>query len=183
MNAKKLINGITAGMILLCVIAVVLIIAVGVLLAMVSCTTGTNAYSSTAKAAKAVVVSYSSDDKDDDTNSLPLDVTEMSVNQFELPDISGDGVIIDGVLTKDGGVNEYNGRTECWYSQKTVPNEDLDIPGRTVDKYGLVRDERNFLVLASGDYPYGTIVQTSLGVGKVYDVQCASGIVNIYTDW
>ena len=29
----------------------------------------------------------------------------------------------------------------------------------------------------------GTVVKTSLGPGKVYDCGCASGIIDIYTDW
>ena len=178
MNANKLGNSIFAGVVSFGVVVLAFMLFVGILLA-VTCCSPKAALVNTSDAQEVVVTHISSE-----THSLPASVDDFQqVNQFELPDISTDGVVIDGKLTKSGGVCIFNGRTECWYSQKVVPNADLDIPGRTVDKYGLVRDERNFLVLASSDYPYGSIVQTSLGVGKVYDIQCASGIINIYTDW
>lgn len=178
MNANKLGNSIFAGAVSFGAVMLAFMLFVGILLTMTCCSPKA-ALVSTSDAQEVVVTHISSK-----TRNLPANVEDFQqVNQFELPDISNEGVVIDGKLTKSGGVCIFDGRTECWYSQKVVPNADLDIPGRTVDKYGLVRDERNFLVLASSDYPYGSILQTSLGVGKVYDVSCASGIINIYTDW
>ena len=48
---------------------------------------------------------------------------------------------------------------------------------------GTIRDEDNYICVASSDYPKGTVVETSLGMGKVYDSGCASGTIDIYTDW
>ena len=39
------------------------------------------------------------------------------------------------------------------------------------------------IVLASDDYPRGTVVETSLGAGKVYDTGSGSGNIDLYTDW
>ena len=39
------------------------------------------------------------------------------------------------------------------------------------------------ICVASSDHPKGTVVQTSLGAGKVYDTGCPSGTIDIYTDW
>ncbi len=89
----------------------------------------------------------------------------------------------DGVLTRSKGVNYYNGHKETWYSQRTMPGNGLNIPGRHVNELGLVCDGDGYICVASSDYPKGTIVETSLGTGKVYDCGCASGTIDIYTDW
>lgn len=88
-----------------------------------------------------------------------------------------------GVLTKSGGVNYYNGQKETYYSQRVLPGGGLNIPGRHVADDGTIRDADGYIVVASSDLTYGSEVQTSLGDGKVYDSGCASGVVDIYTDW
>ena len=84
------------------------------------------------------------------------------------------------VLTKSKGVNYFNGHRETWYSQKILPGKGLKISGRHVDSRGLVCDGDGYICVASSDYPKGTIVETSLGTGKVYDSGCASGTIDIY---
>ncbi|MCC8152687.1 MAG: hypothetical protein LIO96_14940 [Lachnospiraceae bacterium] len=89
-----------------------------------------------------------------------------------------------GVLTKSKGVVYYNGHRETCYSQRVLPGTGLNIPGRHVDSSdGTVRDGDGYICVASSDLPKGTIVETSLGIGKVYDCGCESGIIDIYTDW
>lgn len=87
------------------------------------------------------------------------------------------------VLTKSKGVNYFNGHKETWYSQRVLPGKGLNIPGRHVAADGTIRDKDNYICVASSDYKKGTIVETSLGAGKVYDCGCKSGIIDIYTDW
>lgn len=89
----------------------------------------------------------------------------------------------NGVLTKKKGVNYYNGHRETYYSQKVLPGGGLNIPGRHVASDGTIRDADGYICVASSDYPKGTVVQTSLGAGKVYDTGCASGTIDLYTDW
>lgn len=89
----------------------------------------------------------------------------------------------NGVLTKSKGVNYFNGHKETWYSQKVLPGGGLKIPGRHVAEDGTIRDKDNYICVASSDYAKGTIVETSLGTGKVYDCGCASGTIDIYTNW
>lgn len=89
----------------------------------------------------------------------------------------------DGVLTKSKGVNYFNGHKETWYSQRVLPGGGLRIPGRHVAEDGTIRDENNYIAVASSDYEWGTIVETSLGTGRVYDSGCDPGIIDIYTDW
>ena len=59
----------------------------------------------------------------------------------------------------------------------------MNIPGRHVAWDGTIRDSSNYICVASVDHPWGTVVNTSLGPGKVYDSGCASGTIDIYTDW
>lgn len=58
-----------------------------------------------------------------------------------------------GVLTKSKGVNYYNGHRETWYSQRVLPGNGLNIPGRHVAEDGTIRDENNYIAVASSDYP------------------------------
>ena len=89
----------------------------------------------------------------------------------------------NGVLKKKKGVNYFNGHRETYYSQKVLPGGGLKIPGRHIASDGTIRDADGYICVASSDYPKGTVVQTSLGAGKVYDTGCASGTIDIYTDW
>lgn len=91
----------------------------------------------------------------------------------------------DRYLTKRGGVyhNPYTGLKETWYSQRVLPGGGLDIPGRHVNEEGFVCDADGYICVASSTYPKGTVIETSRGMGKVYDSGCAPGILDIYTNW
>ena len=93
--------------------------------------------------------------------------------------------VCNNPLTPSMGVKYYNGHRETWYSQRVLPGKGLNIPGRHVASDGTIRDKDNYIVLAADlSYaPRGTIIETSLGPGKVYDTGCAYGTIDIYTDW
>ncbi len=88
-------------------------------------------------------------------------------------------------LTKSKGVVYYNEHKETYYSQRVLPGTSLNIPGRHVADDGTVRDKDGYIcVAASTSYlAKGSIVKTSLGPAKVYDSGCASGTIDIYTNW
>ncbi len=89
-----------------------------------------------------------------------------------------------GVLTKSKGVVYYNGHKETWYSTKEgSAGVVTGIPGRYTGSDGIIRDGDGYICVASSDLPKGTLVETSLGMGKVYDTGCASGTIDIYTTW
>ena len=96
---------------------------------------------------------------------------------------SGGYVIPSGGLTPSKGRIWYNGHTETYYSQKVLPGGGLAIPGRHIASDGTIRDADGYIVLASDDYPRGTVVEKSLGAGKVYDTGSGSGNIDLYTDW
>lgn len=89
------------------------------------------------------------------------------------------------VLNPYIGVVYYNGHKETYYSQRVLPGGGLNIPGRHVAEDGTIRDENGYVCVAADPsfLPYGSVVETSLGTGKVYDSGCAYGTVDIYTDW
>lgn len=95
----------------------------------------------------------------------------------------GNYIIPSGGLTPQKGRITYNGHTETYYSQRVLPGGGLGIPGRHIASDGTIRDSSNYIVLASDDYPKGTVVQTSLGPGKVYDTGSGRGNIDLYTDW
>lgn len=88
-------------------------------------------------------------------------------------------------LTKSRGAMYYDNHKETYYSQKVLKGTSLKIPGRHVADDGTVRDGDGYIcVAASTSYlKKGTVVKTSLGPGKVYDSGCASGTIDIYTNW
>ena len=90
-----------------------------------------------------------------------------------------------GGLTKRGGVywNPDTGLKETWYSQKVLPGGGLKIPGRHVNNEGFVCDRDGYICVSSSTYPKGTVIETSRGMGKVYDSGCAPGVLDIYVNW
>lgn len=91
----------------------------------------------------------------------------------------------DGSITsfKTQGVIYWGGMRYTWYSQNVLPGGGLNIPGRHVGEDDLIYDSDQYIVVASSDYGYGTVVDTPFGTGKVYDSGCASGTIDIYTNF
>lgn len=89
----------------------------------------------------------------------------------------------DGVLTKSGGVNYFNGQKETYYSQRVLPGGGLDIPGRHVASDGTIRDDADYIVVASDRQSKGETGMCSLGAYKVYDTGVGHDGIDIYTDW
>lgn len=77
-----------------------------------------------------------------------------------------------GVLYQDGFRYTY-------YSQRVLPGGGLDIPGRHVEG-GYVRDKNNYIVLASKYHKKGTVIDTPIGLGKVYDYCPTNRTIDVY---
>ena len=88
-------------------------------------------------------------------------------------------------LNKKRGAIYYNGHRETYYSEKVLPGNGLQIPGRHVADDGTIRDENGYICVAAdpGFLARGTVLITSLGPAKVYDSGCAYGTVDIYVNW
>ena len=127
-----------------------------------------------------IYAKYVSNEK---TKIEPSKVTSRSGDSVRKNTTTTKGKVSSNPLTKSKGVVYFNGHKETWYSQKVLPGGGLKIPGRHVDSRGLVCDGDGYICVASSDYKKGTIVETSLGTGKVYDSGCASGTIDIYCNW
>ncbi len=135
-----------------------------------------------AEAAKTTVdEAKASSKKSSDNSSSGAGSTKSSDSVAVVSKYSQDS---GGVLTKSKGVVYYNGHKETWYSTKEGSAGVVNgIPGRNVGSDGIIRDGDGYICVASSDLPKGTLVETSLGMGKVYDTGCASGTIDIYTTW
>lgn len=87
----------------------------------------------------------------------------------------------EGVLTKSGGVNSYNGKTETWYSSNVLRHYRIEEWECGDD--GVWRDSDGYVIIASSEMPQGATHETSLGIAKVYDSGCAPGVVDVYVAW
>ena len=84
-------------------------------------------------------------------------------------------------LTKSSGVNWYNGWRETYYSSRVLYH--YMTPQWTAGADGVYRDSDGYVIVSSSSESYGTITDTSFGMGKVYDTGCALGTHDIYVNW
>lgn len=97
--------------------------------------------------------------------------------------------VSDGITPQEFqwyGVVEDNGTRYTWYSQKVLPGgglTDLNSSGRHVNEDGYVVDGNGYIAVASSDHEIGTVLDTPFGEAKVYDTGCASGTVDVYTNF
>ena len=84
------------------------------------------------------------------------------------------------------GVVYDEGVRYTWYSQNVLPGgglDELNANGRTVNAEGFVTDGNGRIAVASSDYPIGTELDTPFGPATVYDTGCASGTIDVYTNF
>lgn len=86
-------------------------------------------------------------------------------------------------LTRSKGEVSFEGHVEKWYSQKTLPGKNLKIPGRHVADDGTIRDQDEYICVATLLVEKGEKINTSLGMGKRYDTCRSPNLVDIYTNW
>ena len=84
-------------------------------------------------------------------------------------------------LTRSGGVNNYNGRRETYYSSNVLYHHRTGE--WTQDSEGFWRDADGYYVVAASDKAQGSTFTGSKGECKVYDSGCAAGTTDYYTGW
>lgn len=87
---------------------------------------------------------------------------------------------------RESGVVYSDGVRYTYYSQNVLPGGglvELNSNGRHVGDDGFVYDGDGYIAVASSDYEKGTVIDTPWGEAKVYDSGCASGTVDMYTDF
>lgn len=106
-----------------------------------------------------------------------LEEEEKTEQEKEAPLYSAQDLKFQGVIWHDG-------HKFTWYSERALPGEGLNIPGRHADEDGYVCDEDDFICIATRDYEKGTEVDLPFGKkGKVYDWCPSSGTIDIYVNW
>ena len=129
-----------------------------------------------------------------DPNNIQKTVDELLLVEEEAPLVeyveesnSNETYVYENneALNSYNGVVYYNDHKETYYSQRVLPGGGLNIPGRHVAEDGTIRDSDGYICVAADPsyLPYGSLVETSLGTGKVYDSGCDYGTIDIYTDW
>ena len=82
---------------------------------------------------------------------------------------------------KSQGVIYQNGIRYTYYSSNVLYH--YRTPEWTAGNDGIYRDSAGYIVVASSDHSQGSVVSTPFGAGKVYDSGCASGTIDIYTNF
>lgn len=82
---------------------------------------------------------------------------------------------------KSQGVIYQNGIRYTYYSSNVLYH--YRTPEWTAGSDGIYRDSAGYIVVASSDHSQGSVVSTPFGAGKVYDSGCASGTIDIYTNF
>lgn len=83
------------------------------------------------------------------------------------------------------GVVEDGETRYTWYSERVLPGgglTELNENGRHVEG-GFVVDGDGYIAVASSDHEKGTVLDTPFGAAKVYDTGCASGTIDVYTNF
>lgn len=88
---------------------------------------------------------------------------------------SSDGFMAQGV--RDG----VDSDTETWYSSNALYH--YRTSEWSPDEEGYYRNSDGYYVVASDDYPEGTVIETSKGEAIVLDSGTYSGNVDFYTNW
>lgn len=86
-----------------------------------------------------------------------------------------------GGLTKSGGVFNYNGRRETYYSSRVLYH--YRTPEWWIDGEGFYRTSEGYYVVAASDMSQGTVFQGSKGMCQVLDSGCAAGTTDYYVSW
>ena len=124
---------------------------------------------------------------------IPIEVL-METHTGSLPEVELKWtLLVKEKLSREGGVNYYGGRKETFYNldmsnviQNAKENEiygDYWVRDDGVKMYG------KYVIVASAfeSYPYGSLVQTSLGKGIVLDTgefaETDNQQIDIATDW
>lgn len=88
---------------------------------------------------------------------------------------------VDNSFQSDGVWQDENYRY-TWYSSNALYH--YRTPEWTAGSDGIYRDAEGYVVVASSDLPQGTVVEgTPFGACKVYDSGCASGTLDVYTNF
>ena len=107
---------------------------------------------------------------------------EPVIEEYVKPEPEPQPQIINSGSFKSAGVWYDNNYRYTWYSSNVLYH--YRTPEWTAGSDGIYRDRDGSVVVASSDLPQGTVVEgTPFGACKVYDSGCASGTLDVYTNF
>lgn len=116
------------------------------------------------------------------TEEIPEPEPEPVVEEYVEPEPEPQPQIINSGSFKSAGVWYDNNYRYTWYSSNVLYH--YRTPEWTAGTDGIYRDSDGYVVVASSDLPQGTVVEgTPFGACKVYDSGCASGTLDVYTNF
>jgi len=108
------------------------------------------------------------------------DVDEGACSDVIALDTYGGGQAARQTITQEGGVYEYNGVTETYYSSQVLYH--WQTPEWWTDDEGFWRTEEGYYVVANDVHGYGEVIETSKGLAQVLDGGCGD-YVDFYVAW
>ena len=107
--------------------------------------------------------------------------SEPVVQEYVEPESAPQQTYAGNGFESDGVWQDENYRY-TWYSSNVLYH--YRTPEWTAGSDGIYRDSEGYVVVASSDHPQGTIIEnTPFGAVKVYDSGCASGTLDVYTNF
>lgn len=107
--------------------------------------------------------------------------SEPVVQEYVEPEPAPQQTYVGNSFQSDGVWQDENYRY-TWYSSNVLYH--YRTPEWTAGSDGIYRDAKGYVVVASSDLPQGTVVEgTPFGACKVYDSGCASGTLDVYTNF
>lgn len=107
--------------------------------------------------------------------------SEPVVQEYVEPEPAPQQTYVGNSFRSDGVWQDENYRY-TWYSSNALYH--YRTPEWTAGSDGIYRDAEGYVVVASSDLPQGTVVEgTPFGACKVYDSGCASGTLDVYTNF
>lgn len=106
---------------------------------------------------------------------------EPVVEAYSEPSYAQPQAYVGNSFMSDGVWYDNNYRY-TWYSSNDLYHYRTNE--WTAGSDGVYRDADGYVVVASSDYPHGTVISgTPFGDVKVYDSGCASGTLDVYTNF
>lgn len=100
---------------------------------------------------------------------------------YDQPSCSGGGYSVGSDFFRDGVWHDGRYRY-TYYSSNVLHHYRTDE--WTAGSDNIYRDSEGYVVVASSDHPQGTVISgTPFGDVKVYDTGCASGTLDVYTNY
>lgn len=115
------------------------------------------------------------------TYSEPVVQEYVEPEPAPAPEPAPQQTYVGNSFQSDGVWQDENYRY-TWYSSNVLYH--YRTPEWTAGSDGIYRDAEGYVVVASSDLPQGTVVDgTPFGACKVYDSGCASGTLDVYTNF